>query len=286
MGPIVVVVSESDPVASRVAERWGPLPSTGEFVEGAAVRRLSDTVHVVRRPGPHVHDERLDRLLPPALAGLRPTLVFPSIHRGEQNIHCLTVHPLGNPGGSAEIGGRPRTLVPTDPHRMAAALRGLSERSAAVGIPATFEATHHGPELDLPAFFVEIGYGEDPGPSDAAVRALAEVIAALGPTEEERVALAVGGGHYAPHFTDLVLRRRWALGHILSRHSLLDLDRATAESALRATPGAQGILYARVADSDHPALRELAPRERDGAAAPRGERSDAATRGGRSTSGT
>lgn len=286
MAPVLIVVSETDPVAVRVAERWGTPPGTGEFVEGSAVRRLGPEAWLLRRPGPHIHDERLDRKLPTSIAARSPTLVFPSIHRGEQNIHCLTVHPLGNPGPSAEVGGRPRTLCPTDPLRMACALRVLSQEASRAGLGATFEATHHGPELGLPAFFVEIGYGTDAEPSSDAVDILARTIPEIAPAVGDRVALALGGGHYAPHFSDLAVRRRWAFGHILSRHALAEIDRATADAALRATPGAEGIVFARAGDADHPALGGLAPRLRDAEAPPREDAAQASTRAARSSSGT
>jgi D-tyrosyl-tRNA(Tyr) deacylase len=262
-GPYLVVVSEQDPVAREVAARWGTPPATGDHVDGAAVRTLSDRALLLRRPGRHIHDERLDARLPGGLLARRPTLVFPSIHRSEKNVPCLTVHPLGNPGESAEVGGRARSLVPADPLRMAAALRALAERGAAAGLSATFEATHHGPELELPGMFVEIGYGTEPAPPPAAVAVLADVLPMLEPSTDDRIALAVGGGHYAPHFTDLVLKRRWAFGHILSRHSLGSLDARTARTALDLSLGARGWLAARAEDAEHPALNDLGPRWRD-----------------------
>ena len=284
--PVAVVVSEPDPVAPLVAERWGTLPSTGEFVDGAAVRRLTPDAVVIRRPGRHIEDEGVDARLPPELRAHHPTLVFPSVHRSEQNVHCLTVHPLGNLGPETELGGRARTVVPTDPARMASTVRRLAEEGKALGLPATYEATHHGPALDLPAFFVEVGYGTDAGPSNGAVGALARCIREMEASSGDRVAMAVGGGHYAPHFTDLVLRRRWAVGQIVSRHALGLIERATAEAAYRATPGAEGILYARAADADHPALAGLGPRLRDNEAPVRAGAENGVTPGGRSTSGT
>ncbi|MFY9717512.1 MAG: D-aminoacyl-tRNA deacylase [Thermoplasmata archaeon] len=286
MAPTLIVVSEADPVASRVVGRWGTPPSAGEFVDGTALRQLAPGVTMLRRPGLHIHDEHLDRKLPSNVRDAGTTLVFPSIHRGEQNVRCLTVHPLGNLGSSSEVGGRARAVVPTDPRRMASALRLLSEGGRPLGLGATFEATHHGPELGLPSFFVEIGYGTDSEPPPEAVRLLADVIPTIEPDPADIVALAVGGGHYAPHFTDLALRRRWAFGHIVSRHALADLDRPTAESLYRATPEAVGIVYARAADADHPLLQGLAPRARE-SAAPTRERSNApVTPGDYSTSGT
>jgi D-tyrosyl-tRNA(Tyr) deacylase len=271
---VLVVLSGTDPVASRVGERWGALPATGAIVDGVPIRKLADGVYSLRRAGPHVHDERLDLSLPPELVRRGLTLVFPSIHKSEQNVPCLTVHPLGNPGPRAEVGGRPRVLVPTDPLRMGWTLRALSARAAEEGLSATYEATHHGPELALPAFFVEIGFGLLPEPPTAAVRILADEIPRISVENGERIALAVGGGHYAPHFTDLAVRRRWSFGHIVSRHALAELDSSTARMAYEQTVGAEGIVYARAEDAGHRALRELGPRLRDGQAAGRAKGSE------------
>ena len=263
--PILLVASEIDPVARRLAEVWGAVPPTDWTVDGVRLRRWAKGPYYIRRPTLHIHDEQLDTKLPPELLRQQPTLVFPSIHRSRQNIRCLTVHPLGNPGASAEVGGRPRSLVPTDPELMTATLRVVADEARALGRTTTYEATHHGPELSLPAFFVEIGYGDLPGPPEEEIACLARILPSLSrPAGGNRIALGVGGGHYAPHFTDLALRRRWAFGHILSRHALEEVDPATAREALRLTPRAEGILYARASDQQLPALGDLAPRLREG----------------------
>lgn len=274
--PTLVVASEVDPVARIVVERWQGAEPTGDHLDGASVRRLDDGVLVVRRPGRHLDDDGLDRRLPPSLASRRPTLVFPSVHRSGTGQRCFTVHPLGNPGGTSELGGRPRSLVPTDPCRMVSVLRGLQERGAAVGLPATYEATHHGPLLGLPAFFVEVAVQGDRAPSASEVAVVASAIEGARPASGERVALAVGGGHYAPRFTDLAMGRRFAFGHILSRHALVDLAPATARQAYEGTLGATGVLYARAQDRGHPALAGLGPelKETD---APRRERPTTST---------
>ena len=266
----VLVVSDPDPVAPRVAAEWGSLPATGDHVEGAALRDLGNGSLVLRRSRLHVHDELLDQLLPPAVQEARPTLVFPSIHRSRENVVCFTVHPLGNLGASADVGGRPQTVNPTDPQGMVHALRRMAELAAPMGTEVAFESTHHGPELGLPSFFAEIGYGTEGSPPESMVTLLAAGLRELDREPEDRVAVAIGGGHYAPHFTDLALRRQWAFGHIVSRHALQSLDLPTARAAYRATPGAEGIVLARASDADHPALQGLGPRLRDHEAGPRG----------------
>jgi D-aminoacyl-tRNA deacylase len=282
----LIVISETDPVAPLVAERWGTPPSIGTAVDGAAVRRLSPSALVVRRPGAHIDDEHLDLRLPPALREPALPLVFPSVHRSEQNLPCFTVHPLGNPGAAAEVGGAPRSLVPTAPRLMVAALRAMNDRASGAGLHATYEATHHGPLLGSPAFFVEIGFGELAGPPKEAVAVLADILPALEPAEEDRVALAVGGGHYAPHFTDLALRRSWAFGHILSRHSLATIDPETARAAFRLTPSAEGAVFARVGDASLPALAGIGPRLKDSGAPERAVAGGRITDAARRASGT
>jgi len=284
---VLVILSDEDPVATAVASDWGTLPATEFHVDGAPIRTLTEGFQVLRRPGFHIHDDDLDARLPRTLRERGLTLVFPSIHRSERNVPSLTVHPLGNPGPEAQLGGRPRTLVPTDPLRMASALRMLDEGAEAIGLTATYESTHHGPSLRLPAFFLEIGYADLPGPPAQAVRVLREAIPHIASEPGDRIAMGVGGGHYVPHFTDLTLSRRWAFGHLISRHSLESIDRGTAERAYGLSTGAEGVVYARAQDADHPALKGLAPRLRDQDAPSRDrEVRPGPTGGGRSASGT
>lgn len=266
----LLVVADSDPVARRVLHRWGVPPSTGEFVDGSPIRRLSEQALLLHRPGPHVRDDRLDERLPADLTARRIPLVFPSIHRSESGTACFTVHALGNPTTSAELGGEPARLTPSDPPRMTAVLRALDEGGAAIGLPSTFESTHHGPILGHPAFFAEIGFGDRPSPPEAAVDVLARALSAILPASDDRVAVGLGGGHYAPHFTELALERRWAFGHILSRHALPTVTEEVARAAWDGSPGAVGWLCSRAQDYATGPWSGIGPRARDPDAPRRG----------------
>ncbi len=206
-------------------------------------------------------------------------MVFPSQHRSERGVRCFTVHPLGN-FGPAEIGGSPERLNPSAPRWMAGALRQLHEVGAPIDLGATFEATHHGPALDTPSMFVEIGFGDDPGPPEDAVRALASVLPDLEEDPLDRIAVGIGGGHYAPHFTDLARKRHWAFGHLVPKHVLALGRTDLLEAAWKATPGAEGYLFHRASDSETGPGRALTPRLRDNETPVRAERDPTSTASG------
>jgi D-tyrosyl-tRNA(Tyr) deacylase len=266
--PLLFVLEHGDPVASAVA---GSLPqgeATGSFLDGAPIRAIAPERWRLDRPGLGIHDERLDARLPEPFRSLRPTLLFPSIHRSERGVRCFTVHPLGNPG-AALLGGRAGRLGVSAPRPMAALLRELALAGRDLGWPATYEATHHGPELDSPALFAEIALAQGESPPALATRALVRALERFEEDPGDRVAVGVGGGHYAPHFTDLALKRRWAFGHILSRHALAGLDGNAIRSAFERTPGAEGFLFHRAADHEAGPAKGLGPRLLDGEAPPR-----------------
>jgi D-tyrosyl-tRNA(Tyr) deacylase len=244
----VLVISEADPVARAVAAQLGTTIASEHRVDGVALRSAREGVGVLHRSGLHIRD---DLLYVPGRSpeDPAPTLVFPSVHRSESSTPALTVHPLGNPGPSADVGGRPETLVLTDPLLMTDALRRTSEVGAKLGWRVSFEATHHGPWLRQPAFFVEIGAVPHDAPPADAVREFASFLVELHRDDRDSVAVGVGGGHYAPRFTELALKRRWAFGHLLPRHALAHLSSDGLAEAFRATPGAKGILYQRSADA-------------------------------------
>ena len=263
----LVVVSEADSIATLIAERWGTPPSIGEFVDGSALRQLAPEVELLRRPGLHVLDASLGHALPERLRSV--PIVFPSRHRSESGIACLTVHPLGNLGPTAEVGGEPGRLVPTAARLMADTLRQLEVPARAISVPATYEATHHGPLLHQPAFFVEIAEALPDAERRAVAIPLADALLDLDEDPADRVAVGVGGGHYAPHFTELALTRRWAFGHMVPRHALEGLTADVQRQLREGSPPAEGVLFQRAADADRPEWKGWGMRLRDPDAPPR-----------------
>jgi D-aminoacyl-tRNA deacylase len=151
-------------------------------------------------------------------------VIFASRHKAESKIPTLTVHPIGN-YSSADFGGRPGTLCESSPQLMTSALRTLKAKAQGMSFEVSFETTHHGPILSSPAFYIEIGSYEELWGREDAAEAIAETILAV-KDEGYPTVVCIGGGHYAPRFTEVALSRKVAIGHMAANYALDHLDDA------------------------------------------------------------
>ncbi|HLQ42778.1 MAG TPA: D-aminoacyl-tRNA deacylase [Thermoplasmata archaeon] len=197
--------------------------------------RWRDTV-LVTIPEHHLYRDHLDRDLEGAFGRQAELVVYLSKHVSKSRRPSLAVHPIGNPRG-AEFGGQPETLVPSAPRWMTAALRGLRREARGLSYDVTFEATHHGPFLTAPTFYIEQGSTETEWADLAASRAIARVLLALEPVDAP-IAIGLGGGHYVPRHTDLALQRRIAFGHLLASYALEGASAKMIDQAVERTGGA------------------------------------------------
>lgn len=180
-----------------------------------------DTV-MVSIPDTHIHHECLDETV--AGFGIHPDeVVFMSRHSAKSGTPALTVHPIGNYHEN-DFGGRERTLVPAASATMTDALRRIVAYNDMPGTQTCFEVTHHGPWLDIPTFFIEIGSDESNWGNMHAAEVLAHVLSDLDPDTGSPVAVGLGGGHYAPRFTDIALKYRLNFGHMIPNYQLEGRD--------------------------------------------------------------
>ncbi len=203
--------------------------------EGLASHRREDVTLVSIREH-HLYRDHLDRDLAAAFGEPVELVVYLSKHRSESRTPSLTVHPVGNFGG-AELGGLPETLVPAAPRWMTAALRRLRREATGLAYQVTFEATHHGPYLETPTFYIEQGSTETEWSDPEAAATIARALLGLRP-DDVPVAVGFGGGHYAPRHTDVAMARAVAFGHLLPSHALEHLADETLRQAVARTPDA------------------------------------------------
>ncbi|MDS0256152.1 D-tyrosyl-tRNA(Tyr) deacylase [Thermoplasmatales archaeon AK] len=167
-------------------------------------------------------------------------VVFLSKHSSEAKIKSLTVHPTGN-FGDAALGGKERNLSVSYPPLMTQVLRRLWEFHSEQEINITFEATHHGPLLLTPNFFLEIGTT----PMEWENREILEMVCSSLITAKPgkgRNFIGIGGGHYMPKITDYVLGSDINIGHMISKHAAAFLDEELFTQALEKTPQCSGVV--------------------------------------------
>jgi len=146
--------------------------------------------------------------------------IFASTHKSESARPCFTAHTPGN-WGEAGLGGKPCTLNVASAARVAAAVKKMKELSdTSLGWEVAVEVDHHGPTLEKPVLFVEIGSSEKEWSVPEAGRICAQgVIAAAQAAPVAEACIGFGGTHYCPKFTRTVLSGT-PLGHIISGYSL------------------------------------------------------------------
>ena len=150
-------------------------------------------------------------------------IVVMSKHSAKSGTPALTAHPIGNYHEN-EFGGRAETLAPSSPALMTDALRRICAYNKEEGTQSCFEVTHHGPFSKKPIFYIEIGSDASNWGNMAAASTLADVISDLDPDNGALRLVGVGGGHYAPRFTEVALKYRVSFGHMVPNYQLEGRD--------------------------------------------------------------
>ncbi|MEM2870056.1 MAG: D-aminoacyl-tRNA deacylase [Thermoplasmata archaeon] len=257
----LLVRSSTDPASVNITDRLLELGgwTEGGIFEGSPVLRKGK-VALVTIPSHHLYYDDIDARFASAL-GERPSLVvFASRHTSASNLRTLTAHPIGN-FGRADYGGREGALVPAAPREMTLAYRLMRKVAGEAGLEyqVSLEATHHGPFLSTPSFYIEIGSDETAWRDGEAARALAAAIegSILSEPPEEPVALGVGGGHYVPRISDVAWERRVSFGHMLPSYVLEQGFRPDLlQKMIEATPGAELVYFHKKAIRS-PLLRQM-----------------------------
>ncbi len=225
--------------AMRASADW---TEEGEF-EGRPVIRRGD-LWMISTDALHIHAEGIDVAAEEALGRTVDEVVFLSRHRAASGRPSLTVHPIGN-WGKAEYGGREETLTPAAPDLMTSLLRRIKAEAEGLPHDVVFEVTHHGPLLSRPTLFVEIGSDERAWEDKEAAAVLARSLLEV-KVEKCPAAIGIGGGHYAPRFSEVALSRRISFGHMLPSYAMDLNDADSLRRSIAAAMEASGTTTAYV----------------------------------------
>jgi len=153
--------------------------------------------------------------------------IFLSKHAAESGQLALTCHSTGN-FSTAKFGGNDKQIAIPKPD-----------------FQITIEATHHGPTaLTKPSIFIEIGTTEKQWTDESLCNSIAALVHKVmsQPIKEHPVAICFGGTHYPSKFTDELLDGKFALGTVIPKHALEDLDEKLFSHILEQNKMAKAVL--------------------------------------------
>jgi len=164
-------------------------------------------------------------------------IVFVSRHSSESGIPTLSVHTPGNLG-EAKLGGLPRRVSVSPASAMKNALLEMTrlKDEMKLNYQVSYECTHHGPSLNVPTMFVELGSSLAQWKDLKAAEAVAHAaIAAVSKEITYPAALGVGGPHYNDRFTKTVLNSSKAFGHIIPKYAIPQIDAEILKQCIQRT---------------------------------------------------
>jgi D-aminoacyl-tRNA deacylase len=153
--------------------------------------------------------------------------VFLSKHAAESGVLALTCHSTGN-FSEAKFGGNNKQVAIPHPNLQKQYLQTLKKHQSEFSeFQITIEATHHGPTaLTKPTIFIEIGTTQKQWTNTSLCISVAKLIhhVFVNTISENPMAICFGGTHYSSKFTNELLEGKYALGTVIPKHALGDLD--------------------------------------------------------------
>ncbi len=253
---VLIISSSEDPASTNMKNillektTWN---EQGLFYDTPVYRhkKMKDII-LVTIPDKKIRHENIDKEIKEKL-NIEPKIaIFLSRHRSKMGEPTLTVHPIGN-YKDAEFGGKPKTLIPSAPRLMTHLLRLIKKNllTTKLNYQVCYEVTHHGPYLDIPTVFAEVGSTEvqwrQKEPSQVISQSLLELLEKYHYEEDLPkdipVLLGIGGGHYAPRFTEIAMQKKAAFGHMIPSYHIDagNINDEMLKKSLENTPDVSGV---------------------------------------------
>jgi D-aminoacyl-tRNA deacylase len=158
-------------------------------------------------------------------------IIFATKHQSKENRNTLSLHAPGN-WRNADYGGKPGKICKTS----ALALKFLAQKMQEniqkenLNYELTLECTHHGPLINKPCLFIEIGTTIEQWQNKKAASVIAKTLSDFQEFDKWKseyksklkVAVCVGSPHYSPNFTKIQLSQESniAISHIIPEYQL------------------------------------------------------------------
>ena len=152
-------------------------------------------------------------------------VIFASRHRSEKSQKTLSIHAPGN-WRKNEFGGQAGKICKTSALFQKQFFERLKKNAGKFhlkGYELTLEPTHHGPLINKPCVFVEIGSTEtewkDRKAAFIVARTIYETIQEFKENPYNEIAIGIGGPHYCPNFNKIQMNSNIAISHIIPQYA-------------------------------------------------------------------
>lgn len=212
------------------------MPAIAYTSRNLASKNIAEVLHSFCPRGVEIVDERTESVLDIQPLESDYTIVLSS-HKSKTAQKLITAHHPGN-WGAADMGGEARTLNIACGSRIKDFIKKANEeknRRKMDDWSVVMEVDHHGPtpRPQRPLIFVEIGSTESEWRDRSAAEVVAEgVVAMISNSKEYESVFGVGGGHYAKEFTEILLKTEYAVGHILPKYKIDEVDEDVLKQAI------------------------------------------------------
>jgi len=244
MQKTAVISSSKDPagvnIRNSLVESFGFKESNGEFDNNKIFHYDSiknKTIFLYLIEDDLIFSENIDRKID------ADSFIFASKHRSKENTPSFAVHPIGN-WGKAELGGKEKTLCFSSSELLKNLFVELNKAGNDKNYEITMEATHHGPYVEKPAVFIEIGSTEKEWNDKENGKIIAETIMNALKSDETgfKTAIGIGGPHYCNNFNKIVLRGDIAISHICPKYQLENFNGELIKEAIGKTKEKAGFI--------------------------------------------
>lgn len=152
-------------------------------------------------------------------------IIFASRHVSEKGEKTISIHAPGN-WKDAKFGGQAGRVCKTSAFfqkQLFEKLKKNIEKFDLRKYDLTLECTHHGPLINKPCIFVEIGATEtewkDRKAGFVVAKAILETMQEFKENPYNETAIGIGGPHYCPNFNKIQMNSNVAVSHVIPEYA-------------------------------------------------------------------